>query len=313
MAAEGISAALLLVSGAVATVALICAAGPKDGKGVAFSSLWRSGINAVAVLLQHMRQWRRQRQRRCRVLLLGLDNAGKTSLCHILSKRQGWPSQTRPGHHVLHYECEVGNVSFDLLDPTGDGVSSACRQQLWAHCLSGIVDAVVFVVDAADRTRLGEARQALRWLLQHKADDGVPMLILGNKVDLPRALGSWELERGLGLTGLTSEQRKALLQPEGLSRLHVELRHRIASFHPDDAAPEPKSVHQLRMCSASKRWQVQEGFLWLAEQTALAPVSSNQASSCLSKGSIACFSVLSRSLGCCCLGRHAMLLPTHVA
>merc|ERR1711879_718756 len=179
-----------------------------------------------------------------RVLLLGLDNAGKTTLCHLLTHKKGggWPSrQPRPEHHVLHYGCTVDGLELRFVDPAAD--EKCCgepRLNLWDDLLKSKPDAIIFIVDASDKKRHSVARDALYWTLRHPLVKEMPLLVLGSKIDLPTAIDTWDLKCTLGLAGLSDEQRRALLgQTASSTGMPYELRHRIAHFASTEVPPSP--------------------------------------------------------------------------
>lgn len=71
-------------------------------------------------------------------------------------------------------------------------------RRLWKQ-YAAAVDGIVFIVDAADRTRYEEAREELSNLLQDQALANTPIVILGNKIDIPTAASEDELRNYLGL------------------------------------------------------------------------------------------------------------------
>ena len=56
-----------------------------------------------------------------------------------------------------------------------------------------------FIVDSADREALPVAREELKLLLEKPALEGIPLLVLGNKSDLPSKLSVDELIDALDL------------------------------------------------------------------------------------------------------------------
>ncbi|GAB5367161.1 hypothetical protein AAMO2058_001205800 [Amorphochlora amoebiformis] len=140
-------------------------------------------------------------RREATVVLLGLDNAGKTSLQHKLTTGQS--HSFVPTQKPHQQEFTVGNVTLKAWDLGGH---KAVRK-LWKTYYR-TADGIVFVVDAADRKRMGEARKVLRYLLREEALKSTPMAILGNKSDLKDAVGMDELRDGLGLPKLYDVDHK---------------------------------------------------------------------------------------------------------
>ncbi|CAG8742335.1 13273_t:CDS:2, partial [Ambispora leptoticha] len=60
-------------------------------------------------------------------------------------------------------------------------------RSMWEQYCQG-VNAIVFVIDSADHEKLGAARTELRNLLEKPPLASIPVLVLGNKNDLPEAL-----------------------------------------------------------------------------------------------------------------------------
>ena len=113
-------------------------------------------------------------QEQMRMIIIGLDNAGKTTVLYKL--------------HLGEIVTTVPTVGFNVETMTYEGL----KFQVWDlggqtglrpywRCYYQDTNAVVFVVDSADRERLEFAKQELEIMLQEEELSGVPVLILANK------------------------------------------------------------------------------------------------------------------------------------
>lgn len=63
-----------------------------------------------------------------------------------------------------------------------------------------------YIVDSADREALPVAKEELQMLLEKPALDGIPLLVLGNKSDLPDKLSVDELIEALNLKAVSHRE-----------------------------------------------------------------------------------------------------------
>lgn len=70
------------------------------------------------------------------------------------------------------------------------------------HCFSDDTKAIVYVVDAADRARLGLTKRELHALLEADEFRNAKLLVLANKQDLAGAASSAEVSEALALSTL---------------------------------------------------------------------------------------------------------------
>ena len=80
------------------------------------------------------------------------------------------------------------NLKFQVWDLGGQ----TGLRPYW-RCYYQDTNAVIFVVDSADKDRVEVARQELELMLQEEELKGVPVLVLANKQDLPNALNDQEV------------------------------------------------------------------------------------------------------------------------
>mmetsp|Transcript_21974 Transcript_21974/g.77062 ORF Transcript_21974/g.77062 Transcript_21974/m.77062 type:complete len:184 (-) Transcript_21974:599-1150(-) len=127
-----------------------------------------------------------------RMLLLGLDAAGKTTLLYNL--KLGEVVHTMP---TIGFNCEAvsyKNVNFTAWDIGGQDK----LRRLWRYYYEA-TDALVWIVDSADEERLEEAREELHKLLAAEELRDAKLLVCANKQDLPHALSPAAVADKMGL------------------------------------------------------------------------------------------------------------------
>ncbi|CAH2319209.1 ADP-ribosylation factor-like [Pelobates cultripes] len=130
---------------------------------------------------------------KARIIMLGLDAAGKTTVLYKLKFNETVSTIPTIGFNVETVE-PIRNVSFTVWDVGGQEKIRA----LWKHYFQN-TDGLVFVVDSADWERFDEAKSELEAILEHDEMRGVPFLVMANKQDLPGARRPSDVAEALGL------------------------------------------------------------------------------------------------------------------
>ncbi|MBA0653700.1 hypothetical protein Goklo_020843 [Gossypium klotzschianum] len=141
--------------------------------------------------------------------LIGLQNAGKTSLVNVVavigllvfSKTGGYSEDMIPTVGFNMRKVTKGNVTIKLWDLGGQ---PRFRSMWERYCRS--VSAIVYVVDAADPDNLSISRSELHDLLSKPSLNGIPLLVLGNKIDKPESLSKQALTEEMGLKSITDRE-----------------------------------------------------------------------------------------------------------
>jgi len=128
--------------------------------------------------------------------LVGLQNSGKTTLVNVIASGQ-FNEDMIPTVGFNMKKVNKGNVTIKLWDIGGQ----PRFRSMWERYCRG-VNAIVFVVDAADPEKFDQAKKELHDLLSKPPLANIPLLVLGNKNDLPEAKGVAELIDSLDLNAI---------------------------------------------------------------------------------------------------------------
>jgi len=113
------------------------------------------------------------------ISVVGLQASGKTSFVNVIGSGQ-WTEDVVPTVAFNYRRVRKGAVTLKIWDVAGQSKF----RSMWERYCNG-VDAVVFVVDSADQDKFHTVRFELHQLLSQPSLTGVPLLVLGNKNDLP--------------------------------------------------------------------------------------------------------------------------------
>ncbi|XP_022082126.1 uncharacterized protein LOC110974632 [Acanthaster planci] len=132
-----------------------------------------------------------------RILMVGLDAAGKTTILYKLKLGEIVTTIPTIGFNVETVEYK--NISFTVWDVGGQDKI----RPLWRHYFQN-TQGLIFVVDSNDRERANEAREELNRMLQEDELRDAVLLVFANKQDLPNAMNAAEVTDKLGLHKLRS-------------------------------------------------------------------------------------------------------------
>jgi len=114
-----------------------------------------------------------------RILLLGLDGAGKTTIVYKLKLNKYLNTVPTIGFNVE-------NVKYKGLQMTIWDIGGQQKiKKLWKHYYSD-TDALIFVIDSCDEDRLDMAKEDFHHVLSREELRDVPILVFANKQDIRR-------------------------------------------------------------------------------------------------------------------------------
>ncbi|XP_063685820.1 ADP-ribosylation factor-like protein 8B isoform X2 [Bolinopsis microptera] len=148
----------------------------------------------MASIVQRFLDWIRSLfwKEEMELTLVGMQNSGKTTFVNVLASGQ-FNEDMIPTVGFNMRKVTKGNVTIKLWDIGGQ----PRFRSMWERYCRG-VSCIVYMVDAADHERLEGSKQELHNLLSKPQLVGIPVLVLGNKKDLPNSLDENQLIDKMG-------------------------------------------------------------------------------------------------------------------
>ncbi|RDD47094.1 ADP-ribosylation factor-like protein 8B-A [Trichoplax sp. H2] len=152
------------------------------------------------------------------ITLVGLHCSGKTTFVNVIASGE-FNEDMIPTIGFNMRKVTKGNVTIKLcakififhdcksIYPTQlwDVGGQPRFRSMWERYCRG-VNCIVFMVDAADSDKIEAARNELHNLLDKPQLTGTPILVLGNKRDLPNSLDEKELINRLNLAAIEDRE-----------------------------------------------------------------------------------------------------------
>mmetsp|Transcript_6947 Transcript_6947/g.22351 ORF Transcript_6947/g.22351 Transcript_6947/m.22351 type:complete len:182 (-) Transcript_6947:276-821(-) len=151
--------------------------------GLAFTKIWQRLIGKTEM----------------RILMVGLDAAGKTTILYKLKLGEVVTTIPTIGFNVETVEYK--NLSFTVWDVGGQDKI----RPLWRHYYQG-TNGLIYVVDSNDRDRIEDAREELTKMLNEDEMRDAVVLVFANKQDLPNSMTAADITEKLGLHNLRNRQ-----------------------------------------------------------------------------------------------------------
>ncbi|CAN8260585.1 unnamed protein product [Cochlearia groenlandica] len=134
-----------------------------------------------------------------RVVMLGLDAAGKTTILYKLHIGEVLSTVPTIGFNVE--KVQYKNVVFTVWDVGGQEK----LRPLWRHYFQN-TDGLIYVVDSLDRERIRKAKQEFQVIINDPFMLNSIILVFANKQDMRGAMSPREVCEGLGLLDLKNRK-----------------------------------------------------------------------------------------------------------
>ena len=139
----------------------------------------------------------RQKEKEMRILFLGLDNAGKTTILKKLNGEDIMGVSPTLGFNIKTFVHR--NYTLNIWDVGGQRT----LRPYWRNYFEQ-TDAIVWVVDSSDRMRIKDCKEELHNLLLEDRLVGASLLVFANKQDIVGSLTDAEIREALDLSSIRS-------------------------------------------------------------------------------------------------------------
>ncbi|KAL8562991.1 ADP-ribosylation factor protein 3 [Nucella lapillus] len=150
-------------------------------------------------LLALLRKLKSNPDKELRILLLGLDNAGKTTLLRSLASED--VSHTTPTQGFNIKSVQSSGFKLNVWDIGGQ----RRIRPYWRNYFDN-TDVLIYVIDSSDKKRFEETGMELHELLEEDKLAGVPVLIFANKQDLFSSAKAADISEGLNLGSIRDRE-----------------------------------------------------------------------------------------------------------
>uniref|UniRef100_A0A336N522 CSON006616 protein n=2 Tax=Endopterygota TaxID=33392 RepID=A0A336N522_CULSO len=160
------------------------------------------GLGKMLALINRILDWFKSLfwKEEMELTLVGLQYSGKTTFVNVIASGQ-FSEDMIPTVGFNMRKVTKGNVTIKVWDIGGQ----PRFRSMWERYCRG-VNAIVYMVDAADLEKMEASRNELHSLLDKPQLAGIPVLVLGNKRDLPGALDETGLIERMNLSSIQDRE-----------------------------------------------------------------------------------------------------------
>lgn len=174
----------------------LCLAGTRSADGETDMNAWQNYLpHPLQGLLSLIRKFKSSPEKEVRILLLGLDNAGKTTTLKKLASEDVTQITPTQGFNIKSVSAE--GFKLNVWDIGGQRKI----RPYWKNYFEN-TDILIYVIDSSDKKRFEETSVELNELLSEEKLKGVPLLVYANKQDLFNAAPASEMAEGLNLPAI---------------------------------------------------------------------------------------------------------------